>query len=148
MKFKRENSANKRACPPPPPPHPPALARARLPSSIRCPPPWCTFCKFFSRLHLVDGELCRYKGREKNLLRKYKAEFAPAPAMGGGEYEFGRTAGMGERGGGRDTGTHFTGGGAPLLKGVLENAREEEARRVQASLEASLQRIRRKAGRR
>ncbi|CAM9445069.1 unnamed protein product [Scytosiphon promiscuus] len=79
-----------------------------------------------SRLHLVDGELRQYKGRERQLLREYEAEFAPAlmgPGAGTSAY--------------------------PRQKSVKEQAVEDEQRRVQATLDASLQRIMsRKANRR
>ncbi|CAM9872141.1 unnamed protein product [Ectocarpus fasciculatus] len=68
-----------------------------------------------SRLHLVDAELRRYKGREVELLRMYQALYAQDdPPM---------PAGNARRG------------------NVKERAREEEQRRVQASLDASLARI-------
>lgn len=97
----------------------------------------------------MDAELRRYKGREKDLLRKYEAEFAPPPPVSGGEHEHEQTARTGEGGGGSSSGTgmHRT-ESALLRKSVVEQARDEEAKRVQASLEASLQRIRRRAGRR
>lgn len=97
-----------------------------------------------SRLHLVDSELRQYKGRERELLRKYKARYAPDPPMGDGP---GRNArgGKGQGGGGMagvDQGYHRTSsGGSSRPSDVKQRAREEEQRRVQASLDASLDRI-------
>lgn len=114
----------------------------------------------------MDAELHAYKGRERQLLRKYKKEFAPTPTATSRR----TSGGSGGRGGGK-------GALRPELKprpqrvrsvveqaqeeearrmqakqrvrSVVEQAQDEEARRVQANLEASLARIMsRKAGRR
>lgn len=74
----------------------------------------------------MDGELQRYKGREKQLLREYEAEFSPAPGVGQDD-----TAGTSRRFGGVST----------KQKSVVELAQEAEARRVEATLQASLNRI-------
>jgi len=84
----------------------------------------------------VDAELHVYKGREHQLLRKYEEEFIPTPTV---------TSRRTNRGSGEGDGV-----GAvrpeldpPQQRGlsVVEQAQEEEARRVQANLEASLARI-------
>lgn len=91
-----------------------------------------------SRLHLVDAELKEYKGREKQLLREYRAEFSSA-LIGDGKRDAGRDSG-GSGGGGGGYGPR-PGTKPGRQKSVLELAQEEEARRVDASLQATLDRI-------
>ncbi|CAM9136373.1 unnamed protein product [Ectocarpus sp. 4 AP-2014] len=99
-----------------------------------------------SRLHLVDSELRQYKGRERELLRKYQARYSPNPPMAEGNDGPGRTARGGRRRGGDGMvddiqGYHRGDSGNARRSDVKERAREEEQRRVQASLDASLDRI-------
>ncbi|CBJ26397.1 expressed unknown protein [Ectocarpus siliculosus] len=107
-----------------------------------------------SRLHLVDSELRQYKGRERELLRRYQARYAPDPPMPAANDGPGRTArGERRRGGGGmvddNQGYHRGDSGNARRNDVKERAREEEQRRVQASLDASLDRILgRRSGRR
>lgn len=79
-----------------------------------------------SRLHLVDAELKLHKGREKQLLRKYEAEFGQADPI----------SGAGRHGVQQQPGTK-----SARQKSVVELAQEQEARRVEATLQASLDRI-------
>lgn len=84
-----------------------------------------------SRLHLVDAELDSYVGREKQLLRKYEAMFAPPLGSSSGVDLPSHDGGLGLR--------SIFGGGSG--KSVVQLAHEEETRRVQATIEASLRRI-------
>lgn len=88
---------------------------------------------YHSKLHLVDAELDKFRGREKQLLREYRRRYA-SPARsdntGGGESDAAGAAVGSEQ------------------KSVVQLAHEEETRRVQATIEASLQRINRRMERR
>lgn len=78
----------------------------------------------------MDAELDKFRGREKQLLREYRRRYA-SPAS-----------------------SDNTGGGwneaavSRKQKSVVQLAHEEEARRVQATIEASLERINRRMERR
>lgn len=93
-----------------------------------------------SRLHLVDAELARYRGREKTLLRDYMTKYAP-PTGSSSTMVVGYDGASSYAYDGDSGGDGASGDGGGEQKSVVELAHEEETRRVQATIEASLRRI-------
>lgn len=115
-----------------------------------------------SRLHLVDAELNRYRGREKQLLREYRKKYrrlhasaasvgSPAPSVGDEPEPYAGSRSPPAQD--EDTRAFVAEGRAAVggddvpdssirpRKSLVQQAHEEESRRVQESIRESLQRI-------
>ena len=88
----------------------------------------------------MDAELVKYRGREKTLLRNYEMKFAP-PTGSSSTIVAGYDGARSYSYNGENAGDVGNGGGGGEQKSVVELAHEEETRRVQATIEASLRRI-------
>lgn len=99
-----------------------------------------------SHLHLVDSELDRYRGRERQLLREYEMKYAPTTGSsrtmltGVSNKSFAASFG--------DGGSSGAAAAAVDRRTALQRAHEEETRRVQETIRASVERITARAERR
>ena len=91
----------------------------------------------------MDAELEKFRGREKQLLREYQMRYEPPTFSGVKQGEVGVASGGGVAGGGSGGS-----GGSSMQKSALQLAHEEEARRVQENIDASIKRITRRIDRR
>lgn len=107
-----------------------------------------------SHLHLVDSELDRYRGRERQLLREYEMKYAPTTGSsrtiltGVSNKSFAASFGDAGCSGAAAAAAAAVAAAAVDRRTALQRAHEEETRRVQETIRASVERITARADRR